>query len=174
MALTKQQKQSVVDEVTSLLNSSKLTVCTNYQGTGVKALQELRRSAKENGTTVRVIKNRLVIKAIKSNDKLKNIDTNELKGQILYAFNSDDGVAPAQVLANFAKQNPSLQFVGAITHEGKFLNADEVKSLASLPGKNDLLAQIIATLISPLNDTTNALSGNLHSLLDGIKTKASA
>lgn len=174
MALTKQQKQSVVDEVTSLLNSSKLTVCTNYQGTGVKALQELRRSAKENGTTVRVIKNRLVIKAIKSNDKLKNIDTNELKGQILYAFNSDDGVAPAQVLANFAKQNPSLQFVGAITHEGKFLNADEVKSLASLPSKNDLLAQIIATLISPLNDTTNALSGNLHSLLDGIKTKASA
>lgn len=174
MALTKQQKQSVVDEVMSLLDSSKLTVSVKYNGTNVKALQELRRSAKANGTTVKVIKNRLVIKAIKSNNKLKDVNTDKLKGQILYAFNPNDEVAPAQVIANFAKKHSNLEFVGAITPEGSFLNADEVKSLANLPSKNELIAQVIDTLMTPLNDTTNALSGNLHSLLDGIQAKANA
>mgnify|MGYP000721648952 CR=1 FL=1 len=173
MALTKQQKQSVVDEIVALLGESKLTVAAAYQGTDVKSLQELRRSAKTNGTTVKVVKNRLVIKAVESNEQLKNADTSELKGQLLYAFNADDEVAPAQVLASFAKKNPSLQFVGAITDQGLFLSADEVKALANLPSKNDLLAQVIATLSSPLNDVTNALSGNLHALLDGVEAKAS-
>lgn len=174
MALTKEQKQSVVDEVVTLLGESKLTVAAAYQGTGVKALQELRRSAKENGTTVKVVKNRLVIKAAQSNEQLKDVDVSALKGQLLYAFNANDEVAPAQVLSNFAKKNPSLQFVGAITNDGQFLGADGVKALANLPSKNELIAQVVATLASPLNDVTNALSGNLHALLDGVEAKASA
>ncbi len=174
MALTKEQKQSVVDEVTKLLGESKLTVAAAYQGTGVKALQELRRNAKANGTTVKVIKNRLVVKALQTHEQLKEADISALRGQLLYAFNSNDEVAPAQALAAFAKKNPSLQFVGAITAEGMFLNADEVKALASLPGKNELIAQVVATLISPVHDVTNALSGNLHALLDGVEAKATA
>ncbi len=174
MALTKEQKQSVVDEVNTLLGESKLTVAAAYQGTGVKALQQLRREAKQNGTTIKVIKNRLVIKSLASNDKLKDADTSTLKGQLLYAFNSNDEVAPAQVLATFAKKNPTIEFVGAINAEGQFFSAEEVKALASLPGKNELIAQVIATLTSPLNDVTNALSGNLHALLDGVESKASA
>lgn len=174
MALTKEQKQSVVDEVSTLLGSSKLTVAAAYQGTGVKALQELRRNAKANGTTVKVIKNRLVVKAAASNEQLKDVDTSALKGQLLYAFNSEDEVAPAQSLAEFAKKNPTLQFVGAITAEGQFLNADDVKALALLPSKNELIAQVVATLASPLHDVTNALSGNLHALLDGVELKATA
>lgn len=174
MALTKEQKQSVVDDIAALLGESKLTVAAAYQGTGVKALQELRRSAKASGTTVKVVKNRLVIKAAHAHEQLKGVDTSALKGQLLYAFNSDDEVAPAQALANFAKKNPSIQFVGAITADGKFLGADDVKALAQLPSKNELIAQVIATLSAPLNDVTNALSGNLHALLDGVEAKASA
>lgn len=174
MALTKEQKQSVVDEVSTLLGSSKLTVAAAYQGTGVKALQELRRNAKANGTTVKVIKNRLVVKAASSNEQLKDVDTSALRGQLLYAFNSEDEVAPAQSLAEFAKKNPTLQFVGAITAEGQFLSADDVKALALLPSKNELIAQVVATLASPLHDVTNALSGNLHALLDGVESKATA
>lgn len=174
MALTKEQKQSVVEEVIELLNNSKLTVAASYQGTGVKALQELRRVAKTNGTTIKVIKNRLVIKAISANKSLKDADTSSLNGQLIYAFNSDDEVAPAQILANFAKSNPTINFVGAYSTEGHFLDANEVKSLASLPGKNELISQVVSTLSSPLNDTINALSGNLQALLDGVESKASA
>lgn len=174
MALTKDQKQSVVDEISSLLKDSKMTIAVEYKGIEVKALQQLRKSAKSNGTAIKVIKNRLVIKALQSNSKLKDVDVNDLKGQLLYAFNGEDEVAPAQTLATFAKTNPSLKFVGAITAEGQFMSPDEVTVLASLPSKNELVAQVIATLTSPLNDVTNALSGNLHALLDGVESKASA
>jgi large subunit ribosomal protein L10 len=174
MALTKKKKNEVVSEVAELLKSSKMTVVAAYPGTTVKAIQQLRRDARANGTTVRVVKNRLVTKAIEQSGTLKDADVSALKGQLLYAFNSEDEVAPAQALHNFAKAHPSIVFVGAISAEGKFLDADEVKALAILPGKNDLIAQVIATLGSPLNDVVNGLGGNLHGLLDGIADKVTA
>jgi large subunit ribosomal protein L10 len=174
MALTKIEKQAVIKEVADLLQASKMTVVAKYQGTTVKAMQTLRRDASENGTKVKVAKNRLVIQALKSTESLKAVDTAALEGMLLYAFNDEDEVAAAQVLNNFAKKNPSLEFVGAISAEGVFVSAEDVKALAGLPGKHELIAQVIATLASPLNDVTGALAGNLHGLLDGIEAKASA
>ena len=174
MALTKDKKNEVVGEVADLLSTSKMTVVTKYQGTTVKALQALRRQVRENGTVAKVVKNRLVIKAIQQNDKLKDVDTSALNGMLLYAFNSEDEVAPAQAIANFAKTNPTLEFVGAISADGKLLTADEVKALAILPGKDQLIGEVVAMLLSPVNDVTNALSGNLHALLDGVADKAAA
>ena len=174
MALTKNEKNDIVAEVSDLLASSKMTVVAKYQGTTVKAMQDLRRQARDNGTKVKVVKNRLVIQALKATDSLKDVDTAPLEGMLAYAFNSEDEVSPAQALASFAKTNPTLEFVGAISADGKFLSADEVKSLATLPSKNELIAQVVATLLSPVNDVTNALSGNLHALLDGVEAKATA
>src|SRR5689334_11552173 len=128
MALTKAKKDEVVAEVAELLGSSKMTVVSAYQGTTVKALQQLRREARDNGTKVKVVKNRLVIKALKQVKGLEDVDTSALEGMLLYAFNNEDEVAPAQALAKFAKQNPTLQFVGAISAEGNFLSAEEVKT----------------------------------------------
>ncbi len=174
MALTKDKKHEVVKEVAEALGASKMTVVAKYQGTTVKAIQQLRRDARDSGTKLRVVKNRLVVKALQDVDSLKDVDTSALNGQLLYAFNPQDEVAPAQVMAAFAKTNPSIEFVGAITAEGKFISAEEVKALATLPSKENLIAQVIATLQSPLNDTISGLSGNLHALLDGIEAKASA
>ena len=174
MALTKDKKNEVVAEVSQLLADSKMTVIAAYQGTPVKAMQALRKSGRDNGTTLKVVKNRLVIKAIQSTDNTKDADTSALNGMLLYAFNSEDEVAPAQTLATFAKTQPTIEFVGAISADGKFLTADEVKALATLPSKNDLIAQVMATLSSPLNDVMGGLSGNLHGLLDGVEAKAAA
>lgn len=172
MALTKDKKNEVVQEVTEALSTSKMTVVAKYQGTTVKAIQQLRRDARDGGTKLRVVKNRLVRQALQNVDTLKDVDTSALNGQLLYAFNMQDEVAPAQALALFAKTNPSIEFVGAITAQGKFISADEVKALATLPSRDTLIAQVIATLISPLHDVTNGLSGNLHALLDGVEAKA--
>lgn len=174
MALTKDKKNEVIAEVADLLSSSKMTVVAAYQGTPVKAMQQLRKSGADNGTKLKVVKNRLVIQAIKGQANLKDVDTSALNGMLLYAFNSEDEVAPAKVLAEFAKTQPTLEFVGAISPEGHFVPADEVKALATLPSKNELIAQVVATLLSPVNDVTNALSGNLHALLDGVESKATA
>ena len=174
MALTKDKKNEVIAEVSDLLSSSKMTVVAAYKGTPVKAMQQLRKNGAENGTKLKVVKNRLVIQAVKGQANLKDVDTSALNGMLLYAFNSEDEVAPAKTLAEFAKTQPTLEFVGAISPEGHFVSADEVKALATLPSKNELIGSVVATLLSPVNDVTNALSGTLHALLDGVESKATA
>jgi large subunit ribosomal protein L10 len=172
MALTKDEKQKVVSDVAELLSTSKMTVVAKYKGTDVKALQTLRRDARSNGTKVKVIKNRLVIQALKSTKDLKEIDTSFLEGMLLYAFNGEDEVAAAQILNTFAKKNPTLEFVGAISADGSFVDATSVKALASLPGKNQLIAGLINTLNAPVMGVMSGLNGNLHGLLQSLEAKA--
>lgn len=172
MALTKSKKNDVVSEVADLLKDSKLTVVATYKGTTVKAIQTLRKQAKSNGTKVKVVKNRLVIKALQQNDTLKGTDTTALKGMLLYAFNDSDEVAPAQVLHAFAKNEPTIEFVGAVTADGQFMSSSDVKALATLPGKNQLIAGVINTLQSPVRNVMSGLQGNLHGLLDAVAAKA--
>jgi large subunit ribosomal protein L10 len=173
MALSKSQKQDVVSEVSELLSQSKMTVIAKYEGIDVKSLQGLRKEAKTNGTKVKVVKNRLVVQALKATDNMKDIDTAPLEGMLLYAFNGEDEVAAAQILNTFAKKNPSLEFVGAISGEGEYLDSSMVKELAKLPGKNQLIAGLINTLNSPLRGVVSGLSGNLHGILSGLEAKAS-
>ena len=173
MALTKDKKAEVVSEVAELLKDSKMTVMAKYQGTSVKSMQQLRRDARDNGTKILVVKNRLLKKAIEADERFKNIDTSSITGQLMYAFNPSDEVAPAQALANFAKSEPQIEFVGAISAEGRLLDASEVKTLASLPSKDQLIAETVAMLLSPVSDVVSGLSGDLHGLLDGVAAKAS-
>jgi large subunit ribosomal protein L10 len=171
MALTKAKKHEVVDEVSELLSTSKLTVVTKYQGTTVKALQALRRQAQDDGTTVKVIKNRLVVKAIEQSDKLKAIDTGVFQGMLLYAFNSEDEVAPAQAIAAFAKTNPSLEFVGAISEDGKFIDAADTQALANLPSKDQLRGMLAGTIAAPLSGFANVLAGNVRGILNVLNAR---
>ncbi len=114
-----------------------MTVIAKYEGTPVKALQQLRRDAREGGTKVKVVKNRLVIQAIKATDSVKDVDTGALQGMLLYAFNSEDEVAPAQSLQSFAKKNPSLEFVGAITPKAGSCGAKKSKPWRTCPARNN-------------------------------------
>jgi large subunit ribosomal protein L10 len=174
MAITRDKKNALVAEISEALSSSKMTVYAQYQGLSVADIQELRRMAREAGVVIKVVKNRLVRVALESIDTYKDVDTSALSGQLLYAVSADDEVAPAQILNDFAKTHPALQFVGAFSGEGKNLSADEVKALAGLPSKNQLIAEVVAQLLSPVHDITNALSGNLHALLDGVEAKATS
>ena len=173
MALSKDKKAEVVGEVTQLLKDSKMTVLAKYQGTSVKSMQQLRKASGDNGTKVMVVKNRLFKKAVSGDKRFKDTDLSLLTGQLMYAFNTEDEVAPAQSLAQFAKNEPQIEFVGALTKEGELLPAEEVRVLASLPGKNQLIAETVAMLTSPLNGVVSGLSGNLHGLLDAVSAKTS-
>lgn len=174
MALTKAKKHQVVKDVSDLVSTSKLTVIAEYKGTPVKAMQSLRRQARDSGTKVLVIKNRLVIKALQDNDATKATDTSALTGMLLYAFNEEDEVAPAQVLATFAKTQPTLQFVGAIASDGHFMGADDVKALASLPGKEQLRGMLVGTLAAPLSGFINVMTGNVRGVLNVLSARGKA
>lgn len=172
MAISRDKKQALVSELSDILSSSKMTVAAKYDGTSVADLQALRRKAREAGVGIKVVKNRLVVTAMKQSSQFKDTDISLLNGQLLYAYSTEDEVAPAQVINDFAKDVPSLDLVTAFDNTGASLGTDEVKALAGLPSKQQLIAEVVAQLLSPVHDTTNALSGNLHALLDGVEAKA--
>ena len=172
MAISRDKKNTLVAEMSDVLASAKMTVFAQYQGLTVADIQELRRAAREAGVVIKVTKNRLVRVAMASIDTYKDTDTTPLVGQLIYAISAEDEVAPAQVLDTFAKTHPALVFAGAFSGEGATLSADDVKALAGLPSKEQLIGQVVAQLLSPVHDITNALSGNLHALLDGVSAKA--
>lgn len=174
MAISKDKKQALVSELTEIFASAKGTAVAKYQGISVADLQELRKAARAGSVTIKVVKNRLVRVAMGENATYKTTDTSELLGQLLYAFSADDEVAPAKVLDEFAKTHPTLELVAGFSGDGLAQSTADVKALAGLPSKHQLIAEVVAQLLSPVHDTTNALSGNLHALLDGIGEKAAA
>ena len=93
MALTRDKKAEVISELEQLFADSKMTVVAKYQGLTVKSIQELRIMARENGTTIKVVKNRLVRKAIENTDALKSADTSQLRDMLMYVFNPNETFA---------------------------------------------------------------------------------
>lgn len=174
MALTREKKEQVIANIEQLLSGSKLTVVVKYQGTPVIAMQQLRNEAAVEGTKMHVVKNRLFKKAMQSQTPLKSVDTSTLVGQLLYAFNADDEVAPARSLAKFAKTNPQIEFVGAITADGQFLEVSAVNELASLPTKEVLRAQLIGTIAAPISGFVNVVAGNVRGVLNVLNARAEA
>lgn len=172
MAISRDKKNELVAELTELLSSAKTTAFATYQGLSVADIQALRARAREAGVTIKVVKNRLVRVALAGITTYKDIDTSSLNGQLIYAISAEDEVVPAKVLSDFAKTNPALVIAGGLSLESGLLSADEVNALAALPSKDQLVAEVVAQLLSPIHDVTNALSGNLHALLDGVSAKA--
>ena len=171
MAISKDKKQTLVADLTELLENSKLTVYAKYQGLTVAELQELRRSARENGVKIKVVKNRLVKVAMKEIAVYKDTDTTNLTGQLLYAISDSDEVMPVKILANFAKTHDALQITGAFSDTGANMEQAEVNALALLPSKNELVAQVVAQLLSPVTDSVSALSGGVSGIISGLEAK---
>ena len=154
------------------MSSAKSTVFAKYQGLTVAELQELRKAAREAGVKIKVVKNRLVKVAMGQIAVYKDTDTTGLTGQLLYAISDDDEVAPAKVLAEFAKKHDALSLIGGFSDLGKTLSQDEVKSLAAMPSKNELIAQVVAQLLSPATDSISGLAGGLSGIISGLEAHA--
>jgi large subunit ribosomal protein L10 len=172
MAISKDKKSTLVADLVELLGSAKSVVYAKYQGLSVKDIQELRKNAREKGVNIKIVKNRLVKVAMKEIGVYKDTDTTGLVGQLLYAVSDSDEVAPASVLDKFAKDHELFAISGGFSGEGASLSDSDVKALAKLPSKEQLIGEVVGMLLSPVNDVTNALSGNLHALLDGVEQKA--
>lgn len=171
MALSQEKKQAVIANLVEHLSSTKMTVMAEYTGLTVKEAQELRILARENGTTLVIVKNRLAKVAISQVESLKDADTSSLQGQLMYAFNPEDEVAPAQVLANFAKEHPSVVLKSAIDAGGEVMDESQVNQLAALPSKEQLRGQLVGTIAAPLSGLVNVLSGNIRGLVNVLNAR---
>ena len=157
MAISKDKKNTLVADLTELLNDSKLVTYAQYQGMTVAELQELRKLDRESGVKVKIVKNRLVRVAMSEIAAYKDTDTTGLVGQLLYAMSDDEEFGAAKVLAKFAKTHPKLQMLGGFNEEGANLSQEEVTTLGSLPTKNELIAQVVDTLLSGINGIVSGL-----------------
>ena len=157
MAISKDKKNTLVADLTALLSDSKMVVYAKYQGLTVAELQELRKMAREAGVKIKVVKNRLVKVAMKEIAAYKDTDASNLTGQLLYALGSDEDFDAAKVLTKFAKTHDKMELIGGFNGEGAALSTEEVKTLGSLPTKNELIAQVVDTLLSGINGIVSAL-----------------
>ncbi len=157
MAISKDKKTTLVADLTELLKDSKMVVYAKYEGLTVAELQELRKMAREANIKIKVVKNRLVKVAMKEIAAYKDTDASGLAGQLLYALGTDEDFDAAKVLAKFAKTHAKMELLGGFNGEGAALSKEEVTTLGSLPTKNELIAQVVDTLLSGINSVVSAL-----------------
>jgi len=144
-----QEKQQIVEEITTKLRESAATVLTDYRGLNVAQVTELRRKLREAGIEFKVLKNTLIRRAT-ANAELTDLDS-VLTGPTAVAFGKDDVVAPAKILSEFAKQNEALKIKGGVV-EGRVVGVDEIKALADLPSREGLLSMLLSVLQAPVRN----------------------
>ena len=88
----------------------------------------------------------------------KDTDASNLTGQLLYALGTDEDFDAAKILTKFAKTHDKMELVGGFNAEGATLSTEEVKTLGSLPTKNELIAQVVDTLLSGVNGIVSGLA----------------
>lgn len=174
MAISRDKKQALVAELAELFATSKGTVSAAYTGLSVADLQELRAQARRNNVVIKVVKNRLVRVALASSDTFKSADTSLLTGQLIYAFSSEDEIAPAQTLAVFGKKHPQLQLVVGFNDAGESLDTVTVKALSELPTKDQLRGQVVSVIAAPLTQFLTVASGAQRGFAQVLSQRAEA
>ncbi|AVO33090.1 50S ribosomal protein L10 [Ottowia oryzae] len=153
MSLNRSEKEAVIKEVTDLAAKAQTLVMAEYRGITVADMTKLRNAARSNGVALSVLKNTLARRAVSGSSF--EVAGDQMTGPLIYGF-SEDAVAAAKVVADFAKTNDKLVIRGGV-FGGKALDPNGVKELASIPSKEVLLAQLCGLLMSPISRTAVVL-----------------
>jgi large subunit ribosomal protein L10 len=129
-----------------LIANAQTMAVAEYSGVAVGALTTLRKTAREQGVQIRVLKNTLARRAIAGTSF--EVLSNDLTGQLLYSI-SEDAVAAAKVLNDFAKTNDKLVLKAGV-YNGKLLDQAGIKALASIPSRDELLAKLAYVMKAPV------------------------
>ena len=154
MSLNRNEKVAVVTDVAAQVARSQTLTLAEYRGLTVEHLNALRRQARDKGVYLHVLKNTLARRAVAGTPF--EVAAESMVGPLIYGF-SQDAVAAAKVMADFAKGNDKLVIKGG-AYAGKALNADGVKSLAAIPTKEVLLAQLLGLMQSPVSRLARVLA----------------
>ena len=140
-------KKPVVDEISGVIADASSVLLVNYSGLTVEQDTILRKSLREAGVSYKVYKNtmmKLAFAGTPCEELSKHLEsTNAL------AVSKDDATAPARVIAEFAKKNPSVEFVAGVV-EGKYCDQAEVKALSDIPSREILLGRLLGSMQSPV------------------------
>ncbi|MDH3513292.1 MAG: 50S ribosomal protein L10 [Gammaproteobacteria bacterium] len=154
MSLTLDEKKAVVAEVSGKLTDAQAAMLAEYRGLSVAQMTVLRRMAHESKIYLRVVKNSLARRAVEGTgfECLKD----QMNGPLAFAVSADP-VAVAKILSEFAKDNDALK-IKAGAMDGKLMSLEQIQALAVLPGREQLLAQLLGTLQAPVRKFVQTLN----------------
>lgn len=156
MPKTKSQKAVILQNLEDKLAKMKAAVMFNFSGIEVKELNKLREKCREEGIDYLVAKKTLLKKALEDQD-LKAVAEKEFPGEIATLFSYGDEVAPARILADFAKEQEKIQFAGGI-FEGQYIDAAKVKELSKIPSRQVLLGKLVGCIANPMSGIARVLN----------------
>jgi large subunit ribosomal protein L10 len=154
LGLTLEQKQQTVTQVGAELAKAQAVIVAEYRGLGVGAMTGLRARARGAGVYLRVLKNTLAQRAVRGTQFEKLSE--QLSGPLVYGF-AQDPVAGAKVLADFAKENDRFVIKGGAMSNA-LMSAKDVKVLATMPSREELLAKLAGTLQAPIVKLARSLN----------------
>lgn len=168
--MANEEKEAIIAEIKEHIQNSTLSVMSKYQGITVEDVTTLRVQLRGENITYKVYKNTLAKRALAELD-LEDA-AQYFDGPTAWAF-SEDPVAPAKILKDFAKEVDNVAMVGGVL-DGKVVGTDQLQKLADLPTRDQLLAQVVGTIAAPLRDlvgTLNAVPRNMVGVIDAIRRK---
>lgn len=173
MSTVKENKALIIDEIRNKIGKSEITIFTDYRGLNVALLTKFRRKLRENSAELQVYKNTFSRRAL---DQLNlAYETEMLEGPTAVITASQEPTKAAKEVVSFAKDNQNVVVKGGV-FENRVLNAEQIQELAKLPSREELIAQVIGSMKSPLTGLVMTLSGPVRGLvyvLNSIKEKKS-
>ena len=154
MSLNRSEKEAVISEVTTLAAQAQTLVMAEYRGITVADMTKLRNQARSTGVSLSVLKNTLARRAVAGS--AFEVVSDQMTGPLIYAI-SDDAVAAAKVINDFAKGNDKL-VIKAGNFAGSPLNKAGVTALASIPSKEVLISQLLGIMQAPVSGFARALA----------------
>ena len=170
MVLNLNDKKAVVAEISAKVASAQTIVVAEYRGIQVSHLTQLRAKARAEGVYLRVLKNTLARRAVEGTP-FSSLAT-EMTGPLIYSI-SEDAVAAAKVMQDFAKGNDKL-VIKAGNYAGKPLDKAGVSALASIPSRDVLLAQLMGIMQAPVSGFARALAALVAKKSEGTEAAVAA
>jgi len=154
VSLNRQEKAVVIEEVSAQVAQAQSIIVAEYRGLDVASVTVLRKTARESGVYLRVLKNTLVRRAV-AGTAFEPLSS-QLTGPLMYGISADP-VAAAKVLADFAKTNDKLVIKGGAL-PNTVMNQDGVKALATMPSREALLSKLLGTMQAPIAQFVRTLN----------------
>lgn len=155
------QNTEMLANIKADLENAKAMWVVDYRGLTVKEIQQLRRNIREAGASMKVYKNTIMHIALAEMDG-PNMDE-ILAGPSAFVIADEDPVASAKTIKTFAASNENLVIKGGMM-DGAYVDADQVKAIASLPSREELIAKLLGTINNPLVQTVRVLNAPMEAL----------
>jgi large subunit ribosomal protein L10 len=173
--MNRNEKSEIISEIKELLESSTAIYLTDYRGINVEDVSELRNQFRNEGVRYKVFKNTLVKRALDEAGKYEKI-ADHLTGMTGFAFASTNPLAPAKIINKYFSDKEKFSLKACYV-EGEYFDGTQLKTLATLPSKNELIAGILGSINSPISGIAGAINAvfrDLVSVVDQISQRQAA